>query len=178
MKYRQLSNQKLVLTEKEPLKRLYEFCRIGNYKYHIFWDRFQNGLLITCEVFYFLYKQRKNVHKETQFVTCDNDVNYAKNVVCESFLHNIGLGMSVNETLNYIPITPEREENEFDEVNSQMESTFTKVLGRTVQTLTETIKNDLSNNDSMTPEGEQLGNLLANVTNIMGAALSSYEGKF
>lgn len=141
MKYRNLVNTPLKLTETIPFNRLKEFCKLGKYRYHIFWDKFFNGVLITCEVFYFLKNKKKIIHRETQFVICnlDENINYPKNIICESFLHNIGLGLISSEPIYNSP-TPDHDEQ--DEINSQMRATLTKVLGRTAQTLSETFKNE------------------------------------
>lgn len=165
MKYRNSSNTPLILTKEEPYDRLREFCKLGNYRYNIFWDRYSNGVLITCEVFYFLGRQKKTIHRESQFVLCDNkDVKYFKNIICESFLHNLGL---VTETTYNSAST----DDEDDEVNLQMKSTLTRVLGRTAQTLSETLKNGAQYTEK-TKEEESLLNGINEVFGIVSEGIN------
>lgn len=163
MKYRNLVNTSIKLTEVTPLNRLKEFCKLGKYRYHIFWDKFSNGVLITCEVFYFFKNKRKIIHRETQFVICDlsESIDYPKNIICESFLHNIGLGSSPSEPIYDSP-TPDHDEQ--DELNSQMRATLTKVLGRTAQTLSETFKNEFHGDH---PEEEKFFTDITDVIDIV-----------
>lgn len=141
MKFRQLANRTLILKEKVPIQRLFELCRIGSYRYHFHWDRFSNGIMITCELFYFLNRQKKFVHRETQFVE-STDIHYAKNVICESLLHNIGLGFTLSESEDYNLSSETEEEEECfstedeediikEELQSGMTSTINKVMEQT-----------------------------------------------
>lgn len=169
MKYRSLINTELSLTKTEPYDRLKQFCKLGNYRYHIFWDKFSNGVLITCEVFYFINRQKKIIHRETQFVLCDNkNINYPKNIICESFLHNLGLSQNT-----YNSSTPERESDEFDEVNLQMKSTLTKILGRSAQTLSETLKNEFSNSENS--KDDKFINDISEVLDIVSEGVKSRD---
>lgn len=131
----------MTLQEEEPFPRLKEFCKLGNYRYTIFWDVFKNGRLITCEVFYFFKGQKRIIHRETQFVEGVFDNTYFRNVISQSLLHNIGLSSLLNNATDYNEtLTPPNGDN--IDLNTQMMGTVTKILGRAVQTLDEEISKD------------------------------------
>jgi hypothetical protein len=170
MKFRQLSNRTLSLKEKIPIQRLFELCRIGSYRYHFHWDRFSNGIMITCELFYFLNRQKKIVHRETQFVE-SKDIHYAKNVICESLLHNIGLGFTISDSEEY-NLSSESEENSsfsFDEddveniikeeLQSGMSSTLNKVMEQTGHTIQDMITDTTDENTK--EMGKMLSSLMS-----------------
>lgn len=127
---RKYAHVTLRLKEEEPFPRLKEFCRLGNYRYTIYWDAFKNGRLITCEIFYFINGHKRIIHRETQFIEGVFDEKYFRNVISESLLHNIGLGSRPQPEEYDDSPTP-------DEIslNTQMFGTVTKILGRTLQTM-------------------------------------------
>lgn len=135
-KKRNLSDVVMTLQQEEPYPRLKEFCKLGNYRYTIFWDVFKNGRLITCEIFYYINGHKRTIHRETQFVEGIFDNKYFRNVISQSLLHNIGLSSISDASYNETP-TP----SEVD-LNSQMMGTVTKILGRAVQTFDEEISKD------------------------------------
>lgn len=120
-------NHDLVLIEKEPFSRLKELCKLGGYRYSIFWDSFNNGRLTSCELFQMKNGYKKILHRETQFIK-DNfhDNVYVRNVISQSLLHNIGFG-DVEEYRSETPV-----EDELGNLNTQMMSTLTRVIERTL----------------------------------------------
>jgi hypothetical protein len=154
-----MSNRELVLKEKIPIQRLFELCKIGSYRYHFHWDRFLNGIMI-----YFLNRRKKIVHRETQFVE-SADIVYVKNVICESLLHNIGLGFTLSdseynissESENSFEIGDDEEENDInEELQAGMTSTFNKVIeqaGHTIQ--------DMVTDENTKEMGEVLSSLMS-----------------
>jgi hypothetical protein len=150
---RKFSNVSLRLKEEEPFPRLKEFCKIGNYRYSIYWDAFKNGRMMTCELFYFVNGRKRIIHRETQFVEGIFDEKYFRNVISQSLLHNIGLSGITHTEYDDTP-TPE-EMN----LNTQMVGTVTKILGRTLQTLDEELSSQTSGGSSLSG-GAGLGELI------------------
>ena len=84
------------LTQTDPLDRLQELCKQGNYRYKFNWDKFQNGIMIECELFYFLNRSRRILHQEAKFIK-SKDLSHVKRVIATSILQNIGLGINDEE---------------------------------------------------------------------------------
>lgn len=98
----QIQNCSIVLTEKEPLARLKQLCRQGKYRFQFSWDRFQNGHMCECQIYYSTSKRgrREQLIKVAQFVETDSHVE-AQRVVAEIILSDLGLfSEDSNDTRN------------------------------------------------------------------------------
>lgn len=92
-----IATRTINLTETDPVQRLRELCRQGKYRYRMGWDRFQNGIMIDCEFWYFFGRKRRQVlAREVQFVST-TDVSEAQRIIAAIFLQNIGLGVETED---------------------------------------------------------------------------------
>ncbi len=83
--------EKINLTEIDPLKRLQQFCTQGNYTFKINWNKFDNGFICECTVYYNLKRRSSRLlKKEVKWVETYS-VNEAKRTIASIFLDNIGL---------------------------------------------------------------------------------------
>ena len=65
----ELKEINLVLEENDPLKRLSELCDKGKYKYRFTWDKFKNGIMCTCEIYYFINKNKRIVISKSSWIS-------------------------------------------------------------------------------------------------------------
>ncbi len=87
------SSRKIELTENDPLKRLKEFCSQGKYHFKINWDRFNNGFVCECTVYYNLKRKSVRPLKKEVYWVETNDLQEAKKTIAAIFLDGIGLGV-------------------------------------------------------------------------------------
>lgn len=95
-RYATLASVSIDLRSSDPFARLKELCSQGRYRYSFTWDRFLNGVMIQCEVYYFAQRQRFLLTREARFVPT-TDISQAKKVISAILLENLGLGMSEEE---------------------------------------------------------------------------------
>lgn len=98
-------NQTLNLKENVPLKRLGELARQGKYRYKFNYDKFENGFMCSCQLFYFIRGRKRIIASETRWVETQNLLE-AKQTVSALLLENIGLGVE--------PTTEEELEDDID----------------------------------------------------------------
>lgn len=83
----------LELTKSDPLLRLNELCTQGKYRYKMSWDKFQNGIMITCKFFYIMNRNKYTVLREALFVRTDKVIE-AKRTISAVLLDRLDLGES------------------------------------------------------------------------------------
>ena len=86
------------LTQTQPLLRLKELCNQGKYKFDFKWDKFANGYMITCELYFIqILNSRYILKKEVQWVET-KDLDKAKNIICAILLEGLGMGVEDEES--------------------------------------------------------------------------------
>ena len=88
-----VSHRQIVLTKNDPLERLKEFCNQGKYHYKINWDKFSNGFMCECTVYYYLKKKSTRILKREAYWVETGDLKEAKETISAIFLESIGLGV-------------------------------------------------------------------------------------
>lgn len=81
----------LELTKSDPLLRLNELCTQGKYRYKMSWDKFQNGIMITCKLFYLMNRNKYTVLRDALFVRTDKVIE-AKRTISAVVLDRLDLG--------------------------------------------------------------------------------------
>lgn len=81
------------LTQTNPILRLKELCTQGKYRYEIHHDRFKNGYMMVCDLYYISRpgNMRYTVMRQAQFIKTDSLSN-ATSVIAAILLDLIGLG--------------------------------------------------------------------------------------
>jgi len=153
------------LTQTDPLLRLRQFCKQGKYKYKIIWDRFQNGMMMECEVWYFLGKKKRHtLTREVQFVYT-TDVKEGQRIISAILLQNIGLGFDEDE----VCYSSEEEEGGVCEDPLVGGEKIAKLGIATMNSLLAQAVKDLPDGNP----GDQGGvNMLSNVLNAFGPVLT------
>jgi len=86
-----IENISISLSSTNPFERLKEFTAQGKYRYSFHWDKFANGVMIECKIYYFLKRKMRTLVKETAWVNT-SDLGEAKMVISAILLQNLGLG--------------------------------------------------------------------------------------
>ena len=97
---RLVEDRTINLIEIEPLLRLKELCNQGKYTYKINWDRFQNGFMCECILYYDMKKRTKVLKKEVFWVETQ-DLRIAKQTIAAIMLERIGLGVEEPSQSNF-----------------------------------------------------------------------------
>lgn len=92
-----ISGRSINLQENDPLDRLKELCKQGKYNYKINWDRFQNGFMCECVIYYSLRRKTTKVLKKEVYWVETDDLLKAQKTVVAILLENLGLGVSEPE---------------------------------------------------------------------------------
>ena len=87
-----ISARTINLVQTNPLKRLRELCKQGKYSYKFKWDKFNNGMMMKCELYYNKKNRKYITCQETQFIFTTN-VSEAQEIISAVLLHSIGLGV-------------------------------------------------------------------------------------
>jgi hypothetical protein len=114
-----LAHRKIDLTHTDPLERLQQLARQGVYNYVFRWDKFENGVMCTIELYYQLnasFASRKEVDQVSRFVSSsefegrnldaeapqkefsDALLEYAQKQVAAILLDRLGLGVEESTT--------------------------------------------------------------------------------
>lgn len=81
----------LTLTQTNPLRRLQELCKAGRYTYHFKWDKFANGMMMTCLISYRLGSAgEEELIRRACFVRT-HEPEEGKNVVASCILQSLDL---------------------------------------------------------------------------------------
>lgn len=122
------------LTEEDPLDRLEELAKQGDYTYHFSWDNFKNGFMCELELSYYLDLRKKTskklLCKEARFVE-GSDLYHAKKVVAAILVDRLGLGV------------PETEEPEMTEAETKIQEMADKGLAFAVSALGKVMSSDI-----------------------------------
>jgi len=121
-----VANREIKLTEDDPLKRLKEFCNQGKYHYKINWDRFKNGYMCECTVYYNFKKKTTKVLKKEVFWVETNDLMQAKKTIAAIFLEGIGLGVQTEG--EDLPELTEDDPSDADMIGEQLLKMGTQAL--------------------------------------------------
>lgn len=89
---RTISKCTISLSETDPLARLEEFCNQAKYQFKINWDRYKNGFMCECLIYYRLGKNNRNLKKEVQWIQTDS-IQDAKKTIAAICLDSLGLGV-------------------------------------------------------------------------------------
>lgn len=92
----QIKNRNIRLLEINPQLRLQQFCNQGLYKNIFTWDKFNNGIMCQCDIFYKINNKLTTIISRSYF-SHGLDVEFAKNRVAAIILNEIGLGVEENE---------------------------------------------------------------------------------
>lgn len=92
----EIRNRKINLTHTTPVARLGQLCSQGKYKYIFFFDRFENGVMMTCEFFKYINNRRVIVLTESVYCPLQKDdrLDDARNKVAHQLLTRLGLSQS------------------------------------------------------------------------------------
>lgn len=93
----EIRNRKINLTHTTPVARLGQLCSQGKYKYIFFFDRFENGVLMTCEFFKYINNRRVIVLTESVYCPLQKDdrLDDARNRVAYQLLARLGLAQGL-----------------------------------------------------------------------------------
>jgi hypothetical protein len=92
-----VSNCNISLTKTDPLERLKELCEQGHYEHKLNWDKFKNGFMCECSIYYYTSKRSSRIlAKESYWVQTD-DLTKAQKTISAILLQSIGLGVPEEE---------------------------------------------------------------------------------
>ena len=124
-----LAERQLTATGENPLTDLKEICKTGMYISRFNWDKFLNGIMLTCEVFYYLDNKKHSLIKKTKFFHETTDLKACKVELAGSILSEIGI----------------LKEESSDEEELNVETLLDNVLGQTKPVLVEGLMNIIKN---------------------------------
>ncbi len=133
-----VSHRQIVLTKNDPLERLKEFCNQGKYRYKINWDKFSNGFMCECTVYYNLKKKITRVLKREAYWVETGDLKEAKETISAIFLDGIGLG---------VPDSAGDVEDSMDEMSEEILRVGAKALTGLVAHIHEQSWGDMAEDD-------------------------------
>jgi hypothetical protein len=124
------------LTEEDPINRLEQLAKQGDYTYHFSWDKFANGFMCELELSYQLDPRKKTskklLWKEVRFVE-GLDLYHTKRVVAAILIDRLGLGVP----------EPEEPEPEMTEAETKMQEIADKGLAFAVTALGKVMSSDM-----------------------------------
>lgn len=97
------SNITINLSENDPIKRLDEFCKQASFTYQMIWNKFKNGILISCAIYRDrdmrkdLKKNKKEIFNKNKkiFDVCHfadtRKIHHAKRTIAAKLIYSIGL---------------------------------------------------------------------------------------
>jgi len=100
--YRQTRNAKVAdrsinLRSEDPVVRLEELCAQGLYKVRYSWDKFRNGVMYTCELYFTVQTQTGAIRNYSVITTSrfvdTRDIGFAQKQVAAIMLDELGLGV-------------------------------------------------------------------------------------
>jgi len=149
-----ISSRTIKLTHSDPIKRLKEFCKQGKYYHQIKWDKFANGFMIECEVFYNLgsygHNKRRVLTKEVRWVEKD-DLLESKRVIAAILLDNLGVGVSDDSENN-------------EEIEEDVSQDFAKAVTGVLNQVSQQLDNEEGDTD---PILSMAGGLIKQMTTMM-----------
>jgi len=93
---------KINLTATEPFARLREFCHQCHYTYKFSWDKFQNGIMCACEVYYYMNNTRHTLINKAHFLN-GTDHQFAQAQLAAIVLDELGLGVEDETPTDDVP---------------------------------------------------------------------------